>query len=250
MAKKKSFRSMATIWKQLIGIIAKEYGKKEIPVYLWSLHPKNKMIYRDCQTWRKLHGVSEDDRWDTPIFWPNPNLKETEGYTKHALGGSYPQFGGYGERHDFMFMYHSPKIDYEPLDRAAQYHKSKYVGGFEIIQMPHNCGMCCLTDVQTSSHLLKRGIGTLLTEFAEAYISYSHFHAVIGTGVTKDYMLRDHDRRGKEYTDAYAFNIEEDYNMMRILDKRGWTRVAEFYNRNSGNIIATYQKEFDGWQSK
>jgi GNAT superfamily N-acetyltransferase len=252
-------RDMRTIWQEIAKIVRKgvqdnwkknydKWEKKALKTYsitkrvtkdrqmlLWSLQPKNKPIWIDTPSWYELmekNGTNDDEDG----FWPNPHLKDTDGYERYTIDDGPPDWGGHARVQEFQFTMDTREE--KAKNEEEEYQRGYWIGSWDMIRMPYNCGMLCLSDVRRDGNLKKLGIGSLLVEYAEAYCQMKNYHAIIGTGVAYDFKNREpiHDDKWKR---------SREKPIIKICEARGWERAGEFYNHNSGNVVATYQKEFN-----
>jgi len=218
-------RRMETIWKSMENIY-----KTEIVMY--HLNPNHKGLWRAQSGWAKLMGW-RGDKYDCPTWWPYPEWAMTEGWQRHTKNYTPPHFAGYDTVHRYQFRHKNTKIDDDKSEKEwsdetkrliQKEYKSTYLGGFNLFQMPLNCGMICISDICVGINFAEKGLGYLLCEMAERFVIDSDHHCSIGTGI---------------YHDGYD---EKSTPIAHILKVRGWDKVGEFYNNNSGNIVATWQK--------
>jgi hypothetical protein len=211
-------RTFAPIWRD----IARVLEVKPEHLELWDRDPENKPIWLRGTDWKESFSAWCAKPDNEKRFIPNPKLKSTNGWSRKKYNSGkckYPIFDDDEAHHRFEF-----KLNECDLTKEEIYRYANSVTTWAMTMMPYNCGMACLTDLHVSDRYSRMGIGTLITEFAERQVLYSNFHAVCATCI---------------------YDEDEPDGMVKIFERRDWTRVSEFYNKNSENMVALYFKELE-----
>jgi hypothetical protein len=207
-------RRFAPIWRD----IAKILDVKPEHLELWDLDPGNKPVWLRDNDWMSNFSMWMSKPDNEKRFFPAPKLASTNGWTRKKYAkGEYPMFEYDDIHHEFCF-----KINEDNTSKELVHAYSHSVVSWALVEMPNNCGMACFTDLTVSDRHSRLGIGTLATEFAERMVLHSNYHAVCATCI---------------------YDEDEPDGMVKIFERRDWSRSEEFYNENSANIVALYFKE-------